>query len=47
MYFNKFWKASSLVAALLTPVAVYTIKPKDGEIWVWGSGRNGELGVGQ
>jgi hypothetical protein len=41
MHFNKFWKASALLAVFATPIAVYTIKPKDGEIWGWGSGRNG------
>jgi alpha-tubulin suppressor-like RCC1 family protein len=47
MYFTKFCKASTLILAVVSPIAICTMKQKDGELWVWGSGRNGELGVGQ
>ncbi len=47
MKFNKFWKASALVAAFVVPWGAYSLKSREGDAWVWGSGRNGELGLGQ
>lgn len=49
MNFNKFWKVSALATMLVLPISSYNyaLKTKEGEAWVWGSGRNGELGLGQ
>ena len=47
MNFSKFWKASALLAAFVVPFSAYSLKSKEGDVWVWGSGRNGELGLGQ
>ena len=45
MKFNKFFKAAAI--ALAIPCGVYSLKSKEADLWAWGSGRNGELGLGQ
>lgn len=47
MKFNKFLKATALATAVFLPWGICSLKPNEGEIWAWGSGRNGELGIGQ
>lgn len=47
MKFNKFLKLSALATAVVLPWSICSLKTKEGEIWSWGSGRNGELGLGQ
>lgn len=46
MNFSKVWKATALAATLIIPMATYSLKSREGEVWAWGSGRNGELGLG-
>lgn len=41
MNFGKFWKASALLAAFAVPLTTYSLKSREGDVWVWGSGRNG------
>jgi alpha-tubulin suppressor-like RCC1 family protein len=47
MYCRRVWGASVLAIGVLIPGTVFDLKSKEGEAWVWGSGRNGELGVGE
>lgn len=46
MNFGKFFKATALAATFIVPFSAYSLKSREGEVWVWGSGKNGELGLG-
>lgn len=44
---RKSWRASMIAMAVFLPFGIYNLKTRQGQAWSWGSGRNGELGLGQ
>lgn len=46
MNIKTFWRATALATAIFIPIKAYSMKTKEQQVWAWGSGRNGELGIG-